>query len=100
MIFAFDMDDTVTAMPEFFAVLAKALRADGHKIYIITARDEILTTQTEQFLSDQGIEYDGVYFTYDKQVVARNLGVDFAFDDMPLFYQGLTLPFRIIKVSK
>lgn len=110
MIFALDMDDTITAEPEFFSVLAQALRAQGHKVYIITARPDIMRKQTELYLSNRNIPHDGVHFVTDKLEAANKLGVDFAFDDMPMFYyrgdlvtrddDKIVMPFKIIKVNK
>ena len=125
MIFAFDLDGTITAAPDLFSVLSHALRNAGHKVYIITARHEIMKKQTELYLSNRDIVHDGLFFEYDKLKKAQELGVDYAFDDMPELYndgikQGhsiiqfdednpetfkylpkkVGLPFRAIKVKK
>jgi hypothetical protein len=37
---AFDIDDTITRCPQFFAVVSKALMAAGHKVYIVSHRED------------------------------------------------------------
>ena len=45
-----DLDATITAYPEFFSVLTKAMAQAGHEIHIITNRP----TGTEEFVATQG----------------------------------------------
>lgn len=55
---ALDLDDTITACPEFFVEMAAGLRSRGHEIYILTfrrEREEILST-----LKELGLESDRV----------------------------------------
>jgi hypothetical protein len=55
---ALDLDDTITACPEFFVEMAAGLRSRGHEIYILTfrrERQEIYST-----LKELGLESDGV----------------------------------------
>lgn len=44
MIIAFDIDDTITRHPPFFAVLSRALVEAGHQVLIITFRDDPTVT--------------------------------------------------------
>lgn len=57
-----DMDDTVTADPHWFAAMAKILRANGGKVWIISSRSDlpIVRTYTQDQLDDWGLEVDGV----------------------------------------
>ena len=56
MICAFDLDDTITACPPFFAFLARALRSAGHQVHVLTLRRdrEIATSD----LARLGVEFD------------------------------------------
>ena len=40
MVVAFDIDDTISRHPQFFAFLTQALIAAGHKVLIITFRSD------------------------------------------------------------
>ncbi len=56
MICAFDLDDTITAYPAFFAFMARALRGDGHGVLVLTLRrDRDLAARD---LAELGIEFD------------------------------------------
>ena len=57
-----DIDGTITAAPEFFACLTKALFADGHNVHILTFRAHSMKEQTEKLLKDIGIKYHGLHF--------------------------------------
>jgi hypothetical protein len=53
MVVAFDIDDTISRHPQFFAFLTQALIAAGHKVLIITFRSDRLATESD--LRDWGI---------------------------------------------
>lgn len=82
-IFSFDWDGTVTKAPGEFLAFAKALRAAGHKVYIVTMR----------YPSELGdLEYwrrhvDGIVATsrMAKKPAAKALGIhiDIWIDDNP-----------------
>jgi hypothetical protein len=38
MYVALDIDGTITAMPVFFALLSRSVRAAGGKVYVVTSR--------------------------------------------------------------
>ncbi|MBP7935413.1 MAG: hypothetical protein KA354_12275 [Phycisphaerae bacterium] len=96
---AFDIDDTITRCPEFFAVISKALRAAGHKVYIISYRED--RGFAEEDLAECGVSYDELILFADderkaggakswqdeagrwKAEVCRQLEIDVLFDDMP-----------------
>ena len=86
-----DLDDTITAMPEFFSVLSKALTKAGHKIYVITYRNKTDRMDTVQELREFGIEYEKLFCSdwnnedmgpY-KARIAREVGLDLMIDDSP-----------------
>ncbi len=89
---AFDVDDTITRCPEFFSLLSRALKAAGHRVFIITYREGSPDTQRE--LRDWGIEYDTLVTPTDEELDAhgffqwkadacRRLKIDIFFEDMP-----------------
>ena len=53
---AFDIDDTITRCPEFFAIISKALIASGHRVYVLTYRED--REFAEQDLAERGVVFD------------------------------------------
>jgi len=47
MIIAFDIDDTISRHPQFFAFLTQALKAAGHQVLIITFREDRSATEAD-----------------------------------------------------
>lgn len=92
-----DMDETAMAMPEFFAVLAKAFRTMGHKVFIVSFREPETEPQTERELETWNIEHDGVFHPSDnsegfaefKGRMAHELDLDIFFDDMPEAFDNM-----------
>ena len=85
-----DVDETITAMPAFFGILAKAFRVTGNKVYIISYRPTKDYDETMQLLADLGIEHDGLFLSDEpenigvyKARMARELDLDVFIDDMP-----------------
>ncbi len=64
---ALDIDGTITQQPELFAVLSRAVRAAGGRIYIITSRADTsdVRTLTQQELKNYGIDYDDLLIIPD-----------------------------------
>jgi len=96
---AFDIDDTITRCPQFFAVISKALRAAGHKVYVISYRED--REFAEQDLADYGVLYDELALPSQAEMhsappgewknaaarwkadVCRRLAIDVFFEDVP-----------------
>jgi len=85
-----DIDGTITAAPEFFAVLTRAFRQAGHKVYIVTYRQPLAVQSTRDELARWGIEYDDMHLCGNaedmgqwKAKIAGLLDLDVMFDDMP-----------------
>jgi len=85
-----DIDGTISAAPEFFAVLTRTFRREGHKVYIITYREPMAVEATRRELADWGIEYDDMHLCGNaedmgpwKAKIAKLLDLDIMFDDMP-----------------
>jgi hypothetical protein len=57
---ALDIDGTITKRPDFFAVLSRAFRASGGKVYIVTSRvnSSDVRSQTHKELKSYGVEFD------------------------------------------
>lgn len=94
MTFGLDIDETITRCPPLFAVLSRALIAEGHKVYVITFRDDSDRETTEVDLREYGIHYSKLIMAGDddlcgsrfykwKADVCRRLRVDVLFEDMP-----------------
>ncbi|QNN24085.1 hypothetical protein HED60_18020 [Planctomycetales bacterium ZRK34] len=91
---AFDIDDTITRHPVFFALVSQALVQAGHRVLILTFRDEHYRETTEADLHTWGITYDQLICwsmeTCDladidtwKAEECRRHGVDVFFEDDP-----------------
>jgi len=59
---ALDFDGTITEHPEFFRVLAVALRAVGSEVIILTYRHPALRSVMAEQLVAWGIEYNRFQF--------------------------------------
>ena len=92
MIIALDIDDTITRRPEFFSHLSRSLVAAGHRVLIITYKQD--RDSAEADLRSWGIAYDLlITSTLEsclehgveqwKAAVCREHGVDVFFEDDP-----------------
>lgn len=99
MNFRIDIDDTITRCPAFFAFTSKALRSAGHKVYILSYRED--RGFAEEDLAEYGIEYDELVLPADEDIrgvpwqewkgaaarwkaeTCRQHGIDIFFEDMP-----------------
>jgi uncharacterized HAD superfamily protein len=92
MIVGFDIDGTITRHPPFFAFLADSLRQAGHRVLIITFREDRPATEAD--LKNWGIVYNKlITSTLDsclehgvdewKAFVCRQEKVDIFFEDDP-----------------
>ena len=90
MVVGLDIDDTITRHPEFFAFLSNALINAGHKVIIITFREN--RKVTEDYLKQCGIAYSQLItstldscFEYGvdewKSAMCRKYNVEILFDD-------------------
>ena len=95
----FDIDDTITRCPVFFAVVTSALIASGNKVYIISFRED--REFAEEDLADHQIAFDTLVLPTEQEYrsatdnnwregaaewkaeVCRRLKIDLLFDDMP-----------------
>jgi len=89
---AFDIDDTITPCPEFFAIISEALMAGGHDVHIISYRRD--REEAENELAGYGVKYREMHLPSDEDLnsvgfyewkaqVCRRLRIDVFFEDMP-----------------
>lgn len=85
-----DLDDTISELPEFFAIVSQALRRHGHKVYIVSYRSAASFDESRREVAAWGIEHDGLFHPVDgerigafKSRIASELDLDVFFDDMP-----------------
>lgn len=89
VIVAFDIDGTITKAPQMFAILSAALRAAGHRVAVVTLRQDRVSA--EETLRACKVDYDSLDtlpMDYDGDAVAwkverlRDLGASTVFDDL------------------
>lgn len=69
IVLGLDVDDTITAAPEFFALLTKAVRRAGGRVCIVTSRGNSpeVVEATRAELEGYGIEFDEIDIIPDKE---------------------------------
>jgi hypothetical protein len=57
---AFDIDGTISRRPDFFAILSRAIRSDGGKVFVVTSRSSNaeVERQTRRELRSWGVQLD------------------------------------------
>ena len=92
---AFDFNDTTRVENgPFFSAITRALRRDGHKIYIITDSftgydsniSKDLYKQRRKKLFEMGIYYNLLIITGDKEEFCKKEGIDYMIDNRPNLY--------------
>lgn len=78
MILAIDYDNTYSAFPEHFSKLREMFQKDGHKVFIVTARDA-----SEEPIEDDLSKFDLVFYTAG-QAKAHVVRADIWIDDSPV----------------
>ncbi len=92
MVIGMDIDGTITRMPELFACMSKGFVGAGHRVVIITFREDRAGTEAD--LAGWGIAYDElICSTLErcledgvdewKSKVCRRKGVEVLFEDDP-----------------
>ena len=106
-----DIDDTITRHPAFFAFVAAALIAGGHRVVIITLRVDRDRAITD--LARLGVPWTELHCYPDappvppywswKGEVCRQCGVDLYFDDSPDILEHIpkgTIPFLAVDLTR
>jgi len=72
MIIAIDIDDTITAMPKFFAILSKAVLRERGKVIIISSRMNTpeVVQETGRELKEYGLVYSRLVMIEGKDTAA------------------------------
>lgn len=86
-----DLDFTISELPQFFAILSKALIAEGHEVHIITYREKFDTGNTIIELNDYGIAYTQLHIPDHNNTLTMEawkaeiakIGLDLMIDDSP-----------------
>ena len=89
MKYGIDIDGTISFLPEFFALLTKALIDNGHEVHIITYRSKSNRFDTMKDLENWSISYTELHMAgYSdspmhlwKASLAEKLNIDVMFDD-------------------
>jgi hypothetical protein len=94
MRFGFDIDGTITAAPEAFAAIMRALRQAGHDVHVITGQSSPITSEDwakrVHQLETLGIGTDCYGrmhisgppdWVADKAAYCRENGIDFVFEN-------------------
>lgn len=68
-----DVDNTITAYPEFFSLLSRAVKGSGGHVFVVTSRTRTPETieATKEELNDLGIVYDHLYILHDQKEADR-----------------------------
>lgn len=77
----FDIDETITRCPEFFAIASRGLLREGHEVFIVTKRFKRLREKTEKQLAEWGVNYTALYMDEKKHKICEKLGIDVIFED-------------------
>ncbi len=99
MIVGLDIDGTITRHPEFFAFLSRALKRAGHKVVVITFREDRQNAASD--LAQWGVAYsklvtwshqenDCAAMDQWKGKVCGALNVELLFDDDPQVIANLS----------
>lgn len=96
MVIGLDIDGTITAKPEFFAVLSQGLRREGCRIVIITFRVD--REAAASYLAQVGVEYDELVTAPEGEIsdpltwkadMCASRGVSLLVDDEPTAFGAL-----------
>lgn len=62
---------------------------DGHQITIITARPLTAYDTTINWLKELGVKYHDIHFDEEKAQLAKQIGIEFFFDDHPKIVEAM-----------
>jgi hypothetical protein len=65
---AFDIDGTISRRPDFFAILSRAVRSDGGKVFVVTSRSNSpdVERQTRRELRSWDVQFDELVIIPDR----------------------------------
>ncbi|MEM7010228.1 MAG: hypothetical protein AAF585_01990 [Verrucomicrobiota bacterium] len=90
---AFDIDDTITAIPPLFSALSRSVRLDGGRVYIVTSRanNDQVAAQTRKELKSYGVEFDELILIEDQ----KDLQLQCPHEDLDWYQQYLWQKVRV-----
>jgi hypothetical protein len=94
---ALDLDETITAHPEFFRALTAAM-APAHEIHVVTDRPPGTEAEAAALLDRLGITYHVLKITADKHNYVLRTGIEAVFDDVDRYVQRLPETVAVFKV--
>jgi hypothetical protein len=82
-----DYDDTFTRDPIGWTIFVRNFVQRGHKVYIVTWRDEEEAKEVHMAMQYWGVECEGIYATDRKKkerfMYGKGIRIDVMIDDMP-----------------
>ncbi len=78
---AFDMDDTITAMPRLFSVITNSLISSGHEVFVITDSHENWRQYKLNWLKENNIAFTKMFILGNKAEFCKQNGIEFLLDD-------------------
>jgi len=85
-----DLDETISALPEFFSILTRALLASGSEVHVITFREPGTEDAVAEELVGHGIEFTHLHVPTKlvsppvwKSQLATELALDLMIEDSP-----------------
>ena len=76
-----DMDDTITAMPEFWSVITQSLMKCGHEVFVITDSHENWREFKLNWLDEHNIAFKEMLILGNKAEFCKENGISFLVDD-------------------
>ena len=85
-----DLDETISALPEWFAVLSEAMISGGHEVHVITYREPGTEEDVKRELAEHHIRHTVVHLPPPgidppswKSALATRLELDLMIEDSP-----------------
>lgn len=94
-----DLDNTITATPQFFELLTNLTEGKA-EIHIITAREPGTEAEVDRELKYLGIRYDYIAITRKKQSYIMSKGIEVYFDDTDEYFQHLPESVNVFKIRE
>ena len=97
---AVDLDDTITAYPEFFRIFTTAMKNAGCEIHIVTNREPGTQSSIQKELEELKIAYDQIEITSDKVGYMARRNIRVLFEDSDEYFLGLPEEMTVFKIRE
>lgn len=84
------LDETISALPQWFSILTRAFLASGNEVHVITCREPGTNDEVAEELAQLGVTYTQLHVPIQsvsaptwKSHLATELGLDMMIDDSP-----------------